>query len=194
MYVTYSKDFNRPVSGRRKGVCFMEKEKIESLPVDRHLWYKGRIFLEEMKFAELPESIQNHAKRQIITCDTNDDSPDGAVMGVSNYVFPNGYSDPKRLLFILTADSTFADKYPDGKRSEEKRIAFKDLPEKIREAIMEDMLKADGDRINSQLNFSEYLSDTELKDLFTKEAQEKENAIKKDQEKVEKKKHKSRGR
>ena len=66
------------------GIEVEKQKKLESLPVDRHLWYKGRIFLEEMKFAELPESIQNHAKHQIITCDTNDDSPDGAVMGANS--------------------------------------------------------------------------------------------------------------
>ena len=64
----------------------------------------------------------------------------------------------------------------------------------IREAIIEDVLKANGEERKVQLNFSEYLSDSDLKDLFTKDAQEKEKAVEKDQEKAEKKKHKSRGR
>ena len=43
----------------------MGKENIESLPVDRHLWYKGRIFIEGIKFADLPETLKNLTLRKM---------------------------------------------------------------------------------------------------------------------------------
>lgn len=73
-------------------------------------------------------------------------------------------------------------------------LDFQALPQKIKAAVVDDILGADGEKIYSQLNFSEYLSDAELKDLFNKEAKEKENTVEKGQEKPEKKKHKYRGR
>lgn len=181
----------------------MEKENIESLPVNRHLWYDGKIFLGdgEMKFAELPEPIQNRVKNLITGFDSLGDIENDGTNSVVNWVFPNGYGDfPNRYddfkspMFLFTTCCSFTDKYADNKRSEEKKIAFSNLPEMIREAIIEDVLKANGEERKGQLNFSEYLSDSDLKDLFTKEAQEKENAVEKDQKKPEKKKHKSRER
>lgn len=170
----------------------MEKEKIESLPVDRHLWYKGNIHIEnrqgdEIKFSELPEAAQAELKDGIM----HDNSKEPSII---RHIFMDK-RDPDSLLWCgFKADVSAVDKHSHGKWSDEKTVDFQTLPEKIKEAVLDDIFAADGETKHNQLNFNEYLSDAELKDLFTKEKQEKEKAVEKDQEKPEKKKHKYRGR
>lgn len=150
---------------RRKGVS-MEKEKIESLPVDRHLWYDGYIYIEysrlinkywneKIKFTELSQAAQAELKDAIM----HDDSKEQAII---RCIFKDK-RDPESLLWCgVNLRISTADKYLQGKQSGEKTVNFQSLPEKIKEAVLDDILSADGEKIHNQLNYSEYLSDVEL--------------------------------
>lgn len=137
----------------------MEKEKIESLPSDRHLWYKGNLHLEnrqgdEIKFSELSEAAQAELKDAIM----HDNSKEPSII---RHIFMDK-RDPDSLLWCgFKADVSTVDKHLHGKWSDEKTVDFQSLPEKIKEAVLDSTFAADGET-KGQLNFSEYLSDMEL--------------------------------
>lgn len=186
-----------------------EKEKeafITGNVVDRHVWYDGDISIldeyqyrrpedaVECTFSDLSEQSKEVVKKLI--------SKQAKALKNTNNIgtFSDLILDDGRKIHAMIDFSCrgvkVADKFENSQVwQNERRGHFTNLPDVIIETVVNDILDAkDGKTKFDQLNFSEYLSDAELKDLFAKDAEEKENSVEKAQEKPEKKKQKYHGR
>lgn len=174
--------------------------------VDRHLWYDGDISISdeyrsgaedvvECSFSDLSEQSKE-AVKNLIAQEAKEFTNTNSIVAFFDLTLDDGREIPNATIEFSCSGLEVVDKLENNSAWQNDRCEyFTNLPDAVREAVINDILDAkDGKTKFSQLNFSEYLSDAELKDLLTKEAQEKENTVEKAQEKPEKKKHKYRGR
>ena len=177
---------------------------METLPVDRHVWYDGDIVIRdeyrggaeaaaECGFSDLSEESKETVKNLIVEM-AREFSNTSHIAQLCNLTLDDGTEIPSATIDFSCCVQT-ADRFRNSSVWQNERSEYlTNLPDAVIEAVVGDILDAKDEKVKiDQLSYGEYLNPEELKDLFSKEAGAS-NMEEKSPEKTEKKKQKYRGR
>lgn len=177
---------------------------METLPVDRHVWYDGDIVIRdeyrggaedavECGFSDLSEESKETVKNLIIEM-TGEFSNTSHIAPLCDLTLDDGTEVPNATV-DFSCSVQVADRFRNSSVWQNERSEYlTNLPDAVIEAVVSDILDAKDGKVKiDQLSFGDYLNRAELKDFFSKESgafgMEENNP-----EKPEKKKQKYRGR